>query len=396
MSVRAIYFEEKAIGEHIKKTKKQYIWKFEIDGLQHTIEFLASKLTGKKKVFQDGVSLLEQKKLTKNFEFPFSIGKHMCTIIHNSKETDLRIDSNAFKNLYNGSRFDDMGYSMKSYAAPKAPRPAQLPPSYNKKKVPDEWVDIKDAKQSIKYDDIPDPYSMSKKTSLEDKKSQKKLDTVNSARHQKSNTIIKKPKKADFFDDFGDSKQKKSTKKNDEFDFDFGAAKDKDKNKKTNVFDFDDFDNNLPKKNDKPKISNDWSEGIMFDDSQPQKPSKPSVDDIFGTGMLQPSAETAASTNPFDMFSAKPEPKPKKKNPFISNDVFQDNNSFPTTFTSNGSWGSANFNNPTPTQPPLYSKTQDASTVQLSHLNPFSENQNINGSSGGVLPPGVNSADLFS
>lgn len=77
MSIRAIYFEEKNIGEHIKKSKKQFIWKFELDGLQHTIEFLVSKLTGKKKILQDGISLYEQKKMTTSFQFPFNIGKHM-------------------------------------------------------------------------------------------------------------------------------------------------------------------------------------------------------------------------------------------------------------------------------------------------------------------------------
>lgn len=107
MSIRAIYFEEKNIGERIKKSKKQFIWKFELDGLQHTIEFLVSKLTGKKKVIQDGITLLEQKKLTKSFQFPFNINKHMCVIIYNLNETDLRIDNNPFETLYQGKQLKE-------------------------------------------------------------------------------------------------------------------------------------------------------------------------------------------------------------------------------------------------------------------------------------------------
>ena len=93
MSVRAIYAEEKHIGEKIKKSKTQFIWKFELDGLQHQIEFLVSKLTGKKRVLQDGVVILEQQKLSKSFTFPFNIGKHMCNISYGLKGAKMRIDN---------------------------------------------------------------------------------------------------------------------------------------------------------------------------------------------------------------------------------------------------------------------------------------------------------------
>jgi hypothetical protein len=208
MSVRAIYFEERNIGEHIKKSKKQFIWKFELDGLQHTIEFLVSKLTGKKKVIQDGIVLLEQKKLTKSFEFPFNISKHMLVIKYGLKGSDLRIDNNIFENLYQGKSFGD-----KTTAVPaKSTGPARSQTQYTaSKKVSDGWGDIKKAKDNVKYDDIPDPYDDVPIKVKEEIKEKVSLESVGNRR--KTGTVVQKSKNTEFFDqdndndfDWGDSK----------------------------------------------------------------------------------------------------------------------------------------------------------------------------------------------
>jgi len=47
-TVKAMYYKENNIGNWLKKSKKQYIWKIEIDGDLHTVEFLDSILSGKK------------------------------------------------------------------------------------------------------------------------------------------------------------------------------------------------------------------------------------------------------------------------------------------------------------------------------------------------------------
>jgi hypothetical protein len=197
MSVRAIYFDERNIGERIKKSKKQFIWKFEIDGLQHTIEFLVSKLSGKKKVIQDGVVLLEQKKITKSFEFPFNIGKHMLVITYGLKGGDLRIDNNSFENLYQGKSYS--GTDVKpSYGKPQAPaQRSQTQYNPQKKKMPEGWQDIKKAKDGLKYDDIPDPYSDQPAKKKEEKKSLQEL-----GRPKKAGTVFQKKKKSSFDDDF--------------------------------------------------------------------------------------------------------------------------------------------------------------------------------------------------
>jgi hypothetical protein len=206
MSVRAIYFEERNIGEHIKKSKKQFIWKFELDGLQHTIEFLVSKLTGKKKVIQDGIVLLEQKKLTKSFEFPFNISKHMLVIKYGLKGSDLRIDNNIFENLYQGKSFGD-----KTTPVPaKSTAPVRSQTQYTaSKKVSDGWGDIKKAKDNVKYDDIPDPYDDVPMKVKEEKK--EKVSLENAGNWKRTGTVVQKSKNTEFFDndndfDWGDSK----------------------------------------------------------------------------------------------------------------------------------------------------------------------------------------------
>lgn len=44
------------------KSKKKYTWKFELDGLQHTVEFQVSLISGKKKIFQDGKLIYKNQK----------------------------------------------------------------------------------------------------------------------------------------------------------------------------------------------------------------------------------------------------------------------------------------------------------------------------------------------
>lgn len=348
---------------------------------------------------------MNRNKLTKNFEFPFSIGKHLLTLVYNSKETDLRIDSNSFKNLYSGAGLEETGpTSLKpQYPAsrPNYPAPSGYPAV--QKKVPDEWVDIKNAKTNIKYDNIPDPYADMTKKQSEEVKNTKTLETV--GRTQKSQTIVKKQQIDPFAENLGDSKPKKSDK-TDEFDFDFGGQGAK--KPKSDAFDFDAFGQNLKSTSDKPKQSSDWSTGLVFDSFQ-SEPKKNQLDDIFGGGMLEPKADTANSNNPFDMFSGKTEPK-KKENPFVSNDIFGSSTTTQGSSATSDPWGSA-FTSAFPTstgptygpgmysQPPLFSKpaSDPVQKSNFAHLNPFSSAQNTQSkNAGGNLPPGVNSSDLFS
>jgi hypothetical protein len=333
----------------------------------------------------------------------------MCTITHASKETDLRIDSNSFKNLYKGTGNDDFGGSLKTnHMPPKRGQPA--PQFGGRKKVPEEWADIKNARTNAKYDEIPDPYAAVKQGGEEAKASKKLAQPV--GRTQKSHTVVQKKQVVDpFEDDFGSSNKKKSDANKDDFDFDFNAPVTKKNN--SSAFDFDDFGNNLPNKLEKPKSSNDWSDGIVFDGSQDTQPKKNDLDDIFGGGMLQPQADAPTnSNNPFEGFSA----QPKQENPYVSNDVFANNtnatnaDAFASAFTqNNNNWGNG-FGNPAPQTQQMFNggnnnqasfiapKKQEGFPSAFSGLNPFSEGENNNNSkaAGAPLPPGVNSTDLFS
>ena len=186
MSVRAIYYEEKHIGEKIKKTKTQFLWKFELDGMQHQLEFLVSKLSGKKRVIQDGVVLLEQQKIIKSFQFPFNIGKHMWNLSYSMKGAKLRIDNWSFSDLYQGKNFED-GKSASVHKRPEV-HPRSKTEYNSKKKISDGWNDIKKAKDSVKYADIPDPYSNEpKKEEVKEKISLKDL-----GRRKKTGTVFQK------------------------------------------------------------------------------------------------------------------------------------------------------------------------------------------------------------
>lgn len=118
MGVKAIYFNSLDIGKHVKKSKKRFVWRFSIDGKEHTIELVISFLSGKKKITHDGRLLYEgQKVLTNSFQFPFEVDMNMCNIIQSGESFDLRINNMAFSQLSGsgGSRSAHDEYGSKGY-----------------------------------------------------------------------------------------------------------------------------------------------------------------------------------------------------------------------------------------------------------------------------------------
>lgn len=57
MSIVPQYFEIREVGKTIKSTKKQYIWRFKLEGKEYTVEMFASTLSGKKKILQNGSTI---------------------------------------------------------------------------------------------------------------------------------------------------------------------------------------------------------------------------------------------------------------------------------------------------------------------------------------------------
>eukprot|EP00343_Euplotes_focardii_P007568 CAMPEP_0205819996 /NCGR_PEP_ID=MMETSP0206-20130828/2564_1 /ASSEMBLY_ACC=CAM_ASM_000279 /TAXON_ID=36767 /ORGANISM="Euplotes focardii, Strain TN1" /LENGTH=400 /DNA_ID=CAMNT_0053114259 /DNA_START=26 /DNA_END=1228 /DNA_ORIENTATION=- len=399
MSVRAIYSEEKHIGEKIKKSKTQFIWKFELDGLQHQIEFLVSKFTGKKRVIQDGVILLEQQKLSKNFSYPFNIGKHMCVISYGLKGAGMRIDNNAFDDLYQTKSFGGKASMTNHRKAPGSSKPSAA--VGGRKKMPEGWVDIQKAKDSVKYDDIPDPYS--DKVKIENKKEEKKeekqkISLKDLGRGKKSGTVFKK-NKDEFFDnddDFNwDSNKNKNKEKGNDFDFDFGNNTASNENKKSDAFDFDSFGENLPKKKEDDIFGDGGSttepakktgiEDIVFDSSNYAQaaPPQPKTNDVFGGAFHQP-APVAAPANPFDAFGVANNAPPSQHNANFGGNQTDWNAGFSSQFSSTPFSGAGSFN--------TQGITNTTQKSDFASLNPFPNNQ---AEQQNVLPPGVNGLDLF-
>ncbi|CAI2364177.1 unnamed protein product [Moneuplotes crassus] len=402
MSVRAIYHEEKHIGEKIKKTKTQFIFKFELDGLQHQIEFLVSKLTGKKKVIQDGEVILEQQKLAKNFQFPFNIGKHMLNLSYGLKGAKLRIDNVAFEDLYQSRGFK--ATSMPSgHKRPEGGRPKASTTYAGKKNITDGWSDIQRAKDSVKYDDIPDPYAQDKKGEKEagkfkeENKQKQKTSLRDIGKRQKSSTV-KEKKSTGFGDedefDWGDGDSKKQSSNNDAFDFDFGTSSTSDQNKKSDAFDFDSFGQELSKPTsstdpfadmEQPKASGSTGlEDVIFDNelTKPQNPpSKQQETDIFSTDFTSP---TPPPSNPFAAFTTPPVPQPPRpqQDPFSHPTSTLPPPAGPTTFggpPSQSSWSAGfsngNFSNDPFSEPGAFeSKLTCDPNKDFASLNPFGGN----------------------
>jgi hypothetical protein len=87
--VKALYYKENNIGNWLKKSKKQYIWKMSVDGDNHTIEFLDSVLSGKKKIIKNGLVVFERQLFGVPFQYPFTIGKHSFNIAMHGDKYEL-------------------------------------------------------------------------------------------------------------------------------------------------------------------------------------------------------------------------------------------------------------------------------------------------------------------
>lgn len=60
MSVKPLSFSKQDIGNLIKGTKQHFKWRLNLDGQMTTIEVLSSKLSGKRRVFRDGMMLVDR------------------------------------------------------------------------------------------------------------------------------------------------------------------------------------------------------------------------------------------------------------------------------------------------------------------------------------------------
>uniref|UniRef100_A0A7S3KDR0 Uncharacterized protein n=1 Tax=Euplotes crassus TaxID=5936 RepID=A0A7S3KDR0_EUPCR len=314
----------------------------------------------------------------------------MLNLSYGLKGAKLRINNVAFEDLYQSRGFKDTRMPS-GHSRPNGGRPKASTTYNSKKKITDGWSDIQRAKDSVKYDDIPDPYAHDKKLSSEDRKStedthKEKKSLRDIGKRQKSSTV--KEKKSEGFGDEADfnwdqEDHKKQSSKNDDFDFDFETSSSSNQNKKSDAFDFDSFGQELSKPAsstdpfadmNQPKSSaTSGLEDVIFGQNPQPKQSER---DIFGSDFNQPAPPTSSS-NPFDAFTTPSAPQPAKPQPAY-------NNSFPTTApptsfgTSQPTWNSnftSNFSSDPFSEPGAFeSQLTSDPNKNFASLNPFGDN----------------------
>ena len=352
-SVKALYFKENNIGNWMKKSKKQYIWKMKVDGETHHIEFLDSVLSGKKKIMKNGMVVFERQLFGVPFQYPFTIGKHSFNIAMHGDRYELRVDGNSFSHMYNLTKNktqmeeyeeNDMGAygesspTKDSYASrqKKYDDYDENPPSKNKNDDPfawgekptakfnsreprrddpvdtgyDGWNDVQGS-NGINKSKIPDPYANSKYTSQYDPyPGDANFSNKISKSRGKGGTVVKKgndffsggynkeaPKKAKF-----DEKEQPKT-------FDFGEFGDSvDKVTKPGD-DFENVFNDVPSKVQKVEKDDPFAWGNKISKEKDGQ-EKGDFDFDFNTGKTN---ET--KTSKFDPFAVEENPTPVSSDP---------------------------------------------------------------------------------
>ena len=100
LSLTNLFYSEKDIGATLKISKRQFIWEFDLNGSSQRIELLDSRFSRKKRLFKNGVSILDTTE-SGNFIHNFEIDGHACVIIQYGDKIELRIDNQSFTHLYN-------------------------------------------------------------------------------------------------------------------------------------------------------------------------------------------------------------------------------------------------------------------------------------------------------
>lgn len=100
----AQYFEIREVGKTIKSTKKQYIWRFKLEGKDYTVEMFTSVLSGKKKILQNGNTIFYDSKYNQAFLFPWTIGRNALSIVQHGDKFELRINNQSFTHLWDNER----------------------------------------------------------------------------------------------------------------------------------------------------------------------------------------------------------------------------------------------------------------------------------------------------
>ncbi|CAG9321033.1 unnamed protein product [Blepharisma stoltei] len=102
-SFKPLHFDALNVGKMIKRTKRKYTWKFELDGIVYTLNFYVSKLSGKRKILLNGEIKLNTKNTTNFSIYPVKIYSHKLYIYQiGDNQYDLRCENLSFDDLLKG------------------------------------------------------------------------------------------------------------------------------------------------------------------------------------------------------------------------------------------------------------------------------------------------------
>ena len=100
LNISNLSYSEQNIGLNYYKSKREYIWRFDLDGFPEEIKFLDSRLSHKKRIYKnDDIILCTKCKSV--FSHDFEVEGHHCVIIQYADKYELRIDGESFTHLYN-------------------------------------------------------------------------------------------------------------------------------------------------------------------------------------------------------------------------------------------------------------------------------------------------------
>ena len=107
LNITNLSYLEENIGLNIHMSKRQFIWKFDLNGIPQEIKLLDSRLSNKKRLYKNDNMILNTKS-KKNFSHEFEIDGHTCLIIQYADKFELRIDNQSFTHIYNWQKNKQM------------------------------------------------------------------------------------------------------------------------------------------------------------------------------------------------------------------------------------------------------------------------------------------------
>ena len=100
LNISNLFYTEKDVGLNLYKSKREFVWGFDLDGTPAHIKFLDSRLTNKKRIYKNG-DIIFYTKCKTDFSHDFEVYGHHCVIIQYADKFELRIDGESFTHLYN-------------------------------------------------------------------------------------------------------------------------------------------------------------------------------------------------------------------------------------------------------------------------------------------------------